>query len=75
MITALVVIVVIGVINAGGIGAIFENSKNIPGFLEFFGMATPTLNEAGKLVNAQTLERPIDISITKNVVQLWIVVA
>lgn len=29
-----------------------------------------TLNEAGKLVNAQTLERPIDISITKNVVGL-----
>lgn len=29
-----------------------------------------TLNEEGKLVNAQTMERPIDISITKNVVGL-----
>lgn len=29
-----------------------------------------TLNEDGKLVNAQTMERPIDISITKNVVGL-----
>lgn len=29
-----------------------------------------TLNEDGKLVNAQTMERPVDISITKNVVGL-----
>ena len=29
-----------------------------------------TLNEDGKLINAQTMERPIDISITKNVVGL-----
>ena len=31
-----------------------------------------TLNEAGKLVNAQTLRRPLDISITKNVLGLMI---
>ncbi len=47
MIIALVVIVTLSVIEAGGIGAILENAKNIPGFLDFFGMATPTLNEAG----------------------------
>ena len=53
MITALVVIVVIGTISAGGLGAVIENSKEIPGFLEFFGMANPTLNEAGEqLVDA-----------------------
>ena len=42
MIVALSVIVVIGTVNAGGVGAIIENSKSIPGFLEFFGMANPT---------------------------------
>ena len=31
-----------------------------------------TLNEDGKLVNAQTLRRPLDISITKNVLGLMI---
>ena len=41
MITALTVLVVLGTVSAGGIGAVIENSKNIPGFLEFFGMANP----------------------------------
>ena len=41
MIVALVVIVTVGLVNAGGIGAVIENSKNIPGFLEFFGIANP----------------------------------
>ena len=47
MITALVVIVVLSVIHAGGIGSVFENAKNIPGFLDFFGMASPTLDASG----------------------------
>ncbi|MBE6577125.1 MAG: sodium/proline symporter PutP [Ruminococcaceae bacterium] len=42
MIIALVVIVTIGTISAGGFGAIIENSKSIPGFVEFFGLANPT---------------------------------
>ena len=50
MIVALVVIVVIGTVTAGGLGAVIENSKEIPGFLEFFGMATPELNEAGEQI-------------------------
>ena len=53
MIVALVVIVTIGTAKAGGLGAVIENSKEIPGFLEFFGMASPTLDETGKqLVDA-----------------------
>ena len=48
MIIALVVIVAVGVINAGGFGEIIENAKEIPGFLEFFGLASPTLGEDGK---------------------------
>lgn len=50
MIVALVVIVVLGTINAGGLGAVVDNASNIPGFLEFFGLATPVLNEAGEQV-------------------------
>lgn len=48
MIIALGVIVVICTVNAGGLGAVIDNAQNIPGFLEFFGLATPTVNEAGQ---------------------------
>ncbi len=55
MFVALTVIVVVGVISAGGFSAVIENAKEIPGFLEFFGIANPAVNadkqqlvEAGK---------------------------
>ena len=41
MIVALAVIVLVGTYSAGGLGAVIDNVKDIPGFLEFFGMATP----------------------------------
>ncbi|MBP3435216.1 MAG: sodium/proline symporter PutP [Clostridia bacterium] len=47
MIVALTVIVVISTINAGGLGAVLDNAGNIPGFLEFFGLATPETVEVG----------------------------
>ena len=50
MIVALGVIVTIGVISAGGFGQVIENAGNIPGFLEFFGLANPSLDEAGKQI-------------------------
>ncbi len=48
MIIALTVIVAIGTVKAGGFGEVIANSREIPGFLEFFGLASPTLNEAGE---------------------------
>lgn len=48
MIIALTVIVIISTVTAGGIGEVITNAKEIPGFLEFFGLATPTLNEEGQ---------------------------
>ncbi len=48
MIVALTVIVVISTLKAGGIGAVIDNAQQIPGFLEFFGLASPTVNEAGQ---------------------------
>ena len=50
MIVALAVIVIISTAQAGGIGAVMENAKEIPGFLEFFGLATPALNDAGEQI-------------------------
>lgn len=47
MFVALTVVVTVGVISAGGFGAVIENANNIPGFLDFFGMATPELDENG----------------------------
>ena len=52
MITALTVIVIISTISAGGIGAVIENSKAIPGFLDFFGLATPVVENGVQLVEA-----------------------
>ena len=43
MIVALTVIVIISTVSAGGFGAVIENAKAIPGFFEFFGLASPTL--------------------------------
>ena len=48
MIAALTVIVIISTVRAGGIGAVIENAQSIPGFLEFFGLATPTLDANGQ---------------------------
>lgn len=54
MVFALGVILITGTINAGGIGAVAENAKNIPGFIEFFGIAQPTLeNGVQKVVENQ----------------------
>ena len=50
MIVALTVIVVISTVSAGGVGNVLENAQNIPGFLDFFGLATPTVGEAGQQI-------------------------
>lgn len=50
MIIALSVIVAIGVTKAGGVNTVLENAKEIPGFFEFFGMATPALDANGQQI-------------------------
>lgn len=37
-------------VNAGGVGAVLENARAIPGFFEFFGLATPTLGANGQQI-------------------------
>ncbi len=50
MITALTIVVVLGVVNAGGFDEVIKNAQSIPGFLDFFGLATPTLDATGSQV-------------------------
>ena len=52
MIVALAVVVILGTNKAGGIGSIIENAKSIPGFLEFFGLANPVVENGEQLVEA-----------------------
>ncbi|MBB2181487.1 sodium/proline symporter PutP [Lachnospiraceae bacterium MD1] len=47
MIFALSLVLIVGVVNAGGVGAIIDNLNEIPGFLDFFGIASPTLDASG----------------------------
>ena len=50
MIVALAVIVILGVNQAGGMDAVIANAQQIPGFLEFFGLATPVVGENGQQI-------------------------
>ncbi len=53
MIIALSVVVVLCIVHAGGITDVMDNARAIPGFVEFFGIASPTVDENGvQLVEA-----------------------
>lgn len=47
MIIALVTILTVGTVVAGGVAAVIENAQSIPGFFEFFGIASPALGADG----------------------------
>ncbi len=47
MIVALTVIVAIGLVKAGGFGEVINNARAIPGFFEFFGIASPAVDANG----------------------------
>ena len=54
MVLALVIILVLGTAAAGGLGAVLDNARSIPGFLDFFGIATPvTVDGVQQSVNGQ----------------------
>lgn len=48
MIVALVAMIVVGVVNAGGFAAVVENAKNIEGFLSLDEIANPIVNANGE---------------------------
>ena len=45
MIIALVTVLVVGTSAAGGFAQVTENAKSIPGFFEFFGIASPSMQD------------------------------
>ncbi len=47
MVVALVTVVLVGTAAAGGFSAVITNAKGIPGFFEFFGIASPSLDAGG----------------------------
>lgn len=47
MVVALVTVLAVGTVNAGGIGAVVENVKDIPGFLSVTSIAAPSVDAAG----------------------------
>ena len=51
MILALVAMIAVGVVNAGGFGAVIENAKNIDGFLSLGEIANPIITESGEQAN------------------------
>jgi len=50
MLFALTVIVAISTVKAGGFGSVMENAKSIPGFFDFFGLATPVMENGVQVV-------------------------
>ena len=48
MVIALITVLIVGTVTAGGLGAVVENSKEIPGFFDFFNIANPITNDAGE---------------------------
>ncbi len=56
MIIALATVFILGTNEAGGISAVIDNANNIPGFLEFFGLATPDTTEIAGVATQNTIE-------------------
>ncbi|MCL2271188.1 MAG: sodium/proline symporter PutP [Treponema sp.] len=54
MIFALVTVFTVGTVAAGGLATVIGNVKAIPGFLEFFGMANPVVDDSGRQVVANS---------------------
>lgn len=57
MILALVAMIVVGIVNAGGFGAVIENAKNIDGFLSLGEIANPIVD--GNKVQQNTAGVPL----------------
>lgn len=52
MFFALTVVLITGISAAGGISAVIDNVKTIPGFFDFFGMASPAMADGLQKVEA-----------------------
>lgn len=50
MICVLVLVFFVGIGNAGGLSAVLDNAKTIPGFFDFFGIATPVVENGIQVI-------------------------
>lgn len=50
MVIALVCVLVLGIVNAGGLGEVIANAKDIPGALSLFKSATPGVDANGNVI-------------------------
>jgi sodium/proline symporter len=66
MIVALLAVVAFGISYAGGFQAIFDNIREIPGFVDFFGIASPQVYDG-----AQMAIRPDVLSSAPPTIPLW----
>ena len=56
MFIVLILVLTIGTIHAGGLSGLAQNLKNIPGFVDFFGIAVP-VDASGAAVNERGRQR------------------
>ena len=76
MVVVLVAVLTLGVANAGGLGAVFENVKDFPGFLEFFGIADPVTEGGVQLaVNGVPSFGAHRNSAARRVAMVWVVIS
>ncbi|NLT40893.1 MAG: sodium/proline symporter PutP [Clostridiales bacterium] len=54
MIFALAAVLIVGITAAGGVSQVVENARAIPGFLDFFGIATPKLVDGVQQLDANS---------------------
>lgn len=54
MIFALLIILILGTINAGGLGQVFENAQAIPGYFSLTSIASPVEGELGQFGQANS---------------------
>ncbi|GHV95462.1 sodium:proline symporter [Spirochaetia bacterium] len=59
MVSALVLVLIFGIVHAGGFAGVAENLRHFPRFIDFFGIATPDMTDGvQKVVNGAPLFGP-----------------
>ncbi len=50
MVIALAAVLIVGTVATGGVNAVLDNTKDFPGFFDFFGMATPIMEDGKQVI-------------------------
>ena len=52
MILALIIVIIVGIVNAGGLGVVIENAKAIPGYFSITQIANPIVDANGQQIGS-----------------------